>query len=348
MSTLSSNEQRIRDLVVQQSADWFVANRAGLSDQEREAFASWLKASPVHVEEYLAVAGVDRDLRAAGTAARDSIETIVARARAAEDSPARPLGLRFPRLLPTVAAAAAGLAVVCLAVLFAWNTRTASHPAPVVAALHFSTGHGEQATYRLADSSVLHLNTDSAVTIRYSDAERRVVLESGEADFEVAHQQGRAFRVIAGPAETVDLGTRFDVRLADGATLVTVQEGRVAVALAATGAEPGARFVTLGADQQIKVTAGELPATPVTADSHRTTSWLHRQIVFEREPLARVAAEFNRYSKKPIEIATPALKDLEISGVFATDDSEAFVAFLRSLDNVRVDETAKVIRVSQK
>jgi transmembrane sensor len=348
MSTLSSNEQRIRDLVVQQSADWFVANRVGLADAEREAFMNWLKASPLHVEEYLAVAGVDRDLRAAG-ARRDSIEAIVARARAAEESSAPLRGLRFPRFLPPVVAAAAGLAVVCLAVLFAWNSRTASHPAPLLAAaLHFSTGHGEQATYRLADASVIHLNTDSAVTIRYSDAERRVVLESGEADFEVVHQQGRAFRVIAGAAETVDLGTRFDVRLADGATLVTVQEGRVGVALAATAAEPGARFVTLGTDQQIEVTAGELPATPVTANSQRTTSWLHRQIVFEREPLGRVAAEFNRYSKKPIEIATPALKDLEISGVFATDDSEAFVAFLRSLDNVRIEETAKVIRVSQK
>jgi transmembrane sensor len=338
----------MRDLVVQQSADWFVANRAGLPDPEREAFMNWLKASPLHVEEYLAVAGVDRDLRAA-SARRDSIETIVARARAAEQSSAPSRGLRFPRFLPTVVAAAAGLAVVCLAVLFAWNSRTTSHSAPVVAAaLHFSTGHGEQATYRLADASVMHLNTDSAVTIRYSDAERRVVLESGEADFEVVHQQGRAFRVIAGAAETVDLGTRFDVRLADGATLVTVQEGRVGVALAATAAEPGARFVTLGTDQQIKVTAGELPATPAMADSQRTTSWLHRQIVFEREPLARVAAEFNRYSKKPIEIATPALKDLEISGVFATDDSEAFVAFLRSLDNVRIEETPRVIRVSQK
>jgi len=87
---------------------------------------------------------------------------------------------------------------------------------------------------------------------------------------------------------------------------------------------------------------------PTAVDSQRTTSWLHRQIVFEREPLARVAAEFNRYARKPIEIATPALKNLEISGVFATDDSEAFVAFLRSLDNVRVEETARVIRVSQK
>lgn len=348
MSTPSSNEQRVRDLVTQQSADWFVANRGGLSHREREAFVNWLRASPVHVEEYLAVAGIDRDLRTAGAAARDSIEAIVARARAPEGSSVGPPGSGWRLRWPAVAAAMAGLAVVCLAALFAWHARPQSPSAPVLAAaLHFSAGHGEQASYRLADGSVLHLNTDSAVTVRYSEAERRVVLESGEADFEVVRRQGRPFRVIAGPAETVDLGTRFDVRLADGAALVTVQEGRVAVALvAADGA--GARFVTLGTDQQIRVTAGELPVAPTAVDSQRTTSWLHRQIVFEREPLARVAAEFNRYARKPIEIATPALKNLEISGVFATDDSEAFVAFLRSLDNVRVEETARVIRVSQK
>ena len=62
--------------------------------------------------------------------------------------------------------------------------------------------------------------------------------------------------------------------------------------------------------------------------------------MFEHEPLERVASEFNRYAAKPIEIATPALRKLEISGVFATDDTEAFIAFLRSLKGVRVEVTA--------
>jgi len=348
MSTPSTNEQRIRELVMQQSADWFVANRAGLAAKEREAFMSWLRASPLHVEEYLAIARVDRGLRSAAAGAEDSIEAIVARARAGEESPARSFGLRIPLRWQVAAGAVAGLGIVCLAVLFAWNARPAARPTAVITAQHFATAHGEQRTLRLADNSTLHLNTDSAVTVRYSDTERGVVLASGEADFEVVHDSARPFRVIAGAAEAVDLGTRFDVRLGEGSTVVTVQQGRVAVGLAATGAQPGARFVTLGADQQIQVAAGDLPAAPVAVDAQRSTSWLHRQIVFEREPLGRVAAEFNRYAKKPIEIATPALRNLEISGVFATDDSEAFVAFLRSLDDVRVEETATVIRVSQK
>jgi len=348
MTTLSSEEERVRELIMQQSADWFVANRAGLSEPEREAFASWLKASPLHVEEYLALAGIDRDLRAAAAGSADSVEAIVARARVGKESPAPAVWLQFPGRARALVAAMAGIAVVCLGVLFTWNPRPAGHLAGAVAALHFATRHGEKQTYHLADNSVLHLNTDSAVTVRYSDAERRIVLEAGEADFEVAHQGGRPFRVLAGPAEAVDLGTRFDVRLAGGVALVTVQQGSVAVALATASHDQSSRFVTLTADQQIEVTAGSLPAAPVAVDARRVTSWLHRQIVFEREPLARVAAEFNRYAPKPIEIATPGLRDLEISGVFAIDDTEAFVAFLRSLDNVRVEETTQVIRVSQK
>ena len=71
------------------------------------------------------------------------------------------------------------------------------------------------------------------------------------------------------------------------------------------------------------------------------------QIAFDHEPLEKVAAEFNRYAPKPIEIVTPGLQKLEISGVFATDDPAAFIAFLRSMEGVQVEETATRFRVSR-
>jgi len=223
-----------------------------------------------------------------------------------------------------------------------------------VTALHFETQRGEQQTHHLADNSVLHLNTDTAVTVRYSQRERLVTLTSGEADFEVAHESARPFRVFAGRAEVVDLGTRFDVRLRNESTIVTVVEGRVAVGLSAPSessrpdrGQPTS-FVQLSADQQVTVAEGAWPATPVTVDAQRTTAWLHRQIMFENEPLDRVVSEFNRYARKPIEITTPALGNLEVSGVFATDNSDALIAFLRSLEGVKVEVTATRILVSQK
>jgi transmembrane sensor len=359
---MNAKEDQVLSFIAQQAADWFVANRAGLAARDRQSFAAWLKASPVHVEEYLALAVVARDLRAACEAPQSSIDDLVARARHEEESSVRSLwprlveGLRMPSpRWHSAAVAIASIGAVSLGLLILWNLRPIANVAApgTVTALHFETRHGEQQTHRLADNSILHLNTDTAVTVRYSKKERLVTLTSGEADFEVAHAPDRPFRVFAGPAEVVDLGTKFDVRLEDSSTLVTVVEGRVAVGLSPpaqsgrANPDQAARFVQLGADEQITITEGEWPTTPVPTDAQRSTAWLHRQIKFEREPLERVASEFNRYAPKPFEITSPALRSLEISGVFATDDSEAFIAFLRSLDGVHVEETATRIRVSQ-
>ena len=359
-----SNEEQVRAAIAEQAGEWFVANDEGpLDAQDSAALAAWLKTSPVHVEEFLGVSTIARDLKEAHTDAEYSLEAILARAQAADDTPLQPLrsraidavkGITSGRWL-TAALTMAACAVLSLGVLWKWNVRQPiEHPlAPDgMTALHFETRHGEQLSRRLADNSILHLNTDSAVTIRYGKAERLVMLTSGQADFEVAHEPNRAFRVIAGSAEVVDLGTKFDVRLEHDSTVVTVVEGRVAVGPSSmlekhgTNSSPPSRFVQLSADQQILVSEGEWPAVPVAVDAQRTTAWLHRQIIFDHEPLEHVAAEYNRYTSKPIEIATPALRNLQISGVFATDDPEAFIAFLRSLKGVRVEVTPTRIRVS--
>jgi len=136
------------------------------------------------------------------------------------------------------------------------------------------------------------------------------------------------------------------VRLEPGSTVVTVVEGRVAVGAQNSNPNQAVRSIELAANQQIRVADGALPAAPVAADAGRTTSWLHRQIAFDHEPLERVAAEYNRYTSKPFVIATQALRTLRISGVFATDDTDALIAFLRSLKGVRVEMTENRILVS--
>jgi len=363
---MTSKDEQVRATIAEQASEWFVANdEEPLGAQESAALVTWLKASPLHVEEFLGVAAITRDLRAAGADPEYSLETLLGRARAEDDSPVQPFWWRVFAALRDVplrqwqvaAAMMAALALVSIGLLL-WNLRSIPHvSAPAGAtALNLETRHGEQLSRRLADESVLHLDTDSAVTIRYGKTERLVELTSGQAAFEVAHEPDRPFRVVAGTAEVIALGTKFNVRLEDDATVVTVVEGQVVVAPSPISEKLGTnadenhspRSVRVSVDQQIRVAAGEWPATPVTVDPQRTTSWLHRQIMFEREPLARVAAEFNRYAPKPIEITTPELRDLEISGVFATDDSEAFIAFLRSLEGVRVEVTATRILVSKK
>jgi transmembrane sensor len=359
-----SNEEKVRAAIAEQAGEWFVVNDEGpLDARDSAALAVWFKTSPVHIEEFLGVSAIARDLKEARTDPEYSLEAILARARA-EDDPA--VERLWPRVIEavrgrptrrwlTAAVAMAACAVLSVSLLLTWNLRPVEHVSGTgdITALHFETRHGEQLSRRLADGSVLHLNTDSAVTIRYGKTQRLVKLTAGQAEFEVTHEADRAFRVIAGSAEVVDLGTTFDVRLEHDSTVVTVVEGRVAVGPSPMLEKLGAnsnqsqapRFVELSADQQIRMTEGAWPAVPVAVDAQSATAWLRREIVFDHEPLERVAAEYNRYTAKPIEIATPALRNLQITGVFATDDPDAFIAFLRSLKGVRVEVTEKKIRV---
>jgi transmembrane sensor len=352
---MNSNDERIRAGIAEQAGEWFLANEEGPMDaRDSAALAAWFMTSPVHIEEFLGVSVVARDLKEARTDPEYSLEAILARASAEEGRPVQRL---WPRVLGAVRetpsgrwfpAAAAMTVVLSLGLLFTWNLRPTGRPVgPTgIATLHFETRHGEQLTQRLADNSVLHLNTDSAVSVRYSKSERLVTLMSGQAEIEVAHEANRAFRVHTRSADIIDIGTQFDVRLEQGSTVVTVVEGRVAVGPQNSSPNYAVRSIELTANQQLRVAEGEWPATPVAVDAERTTSWLHRQIAFDHEPLERVAAEYNRYTSKPIEIATPALRTLRISGVFATDDTDAFIAFLRSLKGVRVEVTETRILVS--
>ena len=206
---MSMNEQRVRGLIAEQAADWFVENRDGLDLEQRREFTAWLKASPVHVQEYLALTALTQDLPAACEPADESQEQLVARAWREEDSTVRSLSPHTPAAgretrsrrwqILAVAASLLALSVGLLTVAHLWPDTRPSISGNATA-LHFQTRHGEQQTHRLADQSVVHLNTDTAVTVRFANNERLVVLEAGEAHFEVAHEAHRAFRVSAGSA----------------------------------------------------------------------------------------------------------------------------------------------------
>jgi transmembrane sensor len=353
---MNFNEDRVRTAIAEQAGEWFVANEDGpLDAEDSAALAAWLRGSPAHIEEFLGVSAIARDLKEARTHPDYSLDAILTRARAGEMSAA--VEDRPSRRWYTAAAtaAAAACALLSLGLFLMSKEKPVEHRSADdgITTLHFETKHGEQLTHFLADHSVLHLDTDSAVSVRYDKNERRVVLISGQADFEVVHEPKRVFRVLAGSTEVVDLGTQFDVRLEHDSTVITVVEGHVAVGLSPMPGKLGADSaqrrlpIPLGAGQQVRVSEAEWPAAPTAVDAQRATAWLRREIVFDHEPLESVAAEYNRYTSKPIEIATPALRGLQISGVFATDDTEAFIAFLRSLKAVRVEVTETRVRVSR-
>ena len=241
-------------------------------------------------------------------------------------------------------AAAAALLVVAATLLW-WNRDGERFGLPRT----YGTAHGEQGAWRLPDGSILHLNTESSATVRYSGSERVVELNRGQALFDVSHGDRRRFRVSAGGAQVIATGTEFDVYRRDILTLITVVQGGVRVyALDSTAAGSSglpAASMPLSAGQRIGMEAGGLWAEPVSVDTKAAVAWLRHEIVAQNRPLGEVAAEFNRYGRVQIVIDDPALKMLRISGHFDAYDTDSFAAFLESLEGVTVEKTSTSIRV---
>lgn len=341
---MTSTEEQVRTIVARQAADWFIANQGATPDYpERAAFVAWLRASPIHIEEYLGVALVARDLPAAADDPELSLESLLELARADAAGNVVPVPALYrrepaarrvplPRQWSLVGAAAAAVAILAVSV-FWWTT--AGQSGNLVQT--YRTAHGEQAQQRLPDGSVLHLNTETTVAVNYDRGERVVHIEGGQALFKVAHDNSRQFRVVAGAAEIVAAGTQFDVRLAGATAVVTVVEGRVDV-------YAGTRR-RVEAGYQLRIDGGVMPAQSERVDVQAAVAWLQRKIVFERQPLGEVADEFNRYGTVQIVIEDDSLRALPVSGVFNAYDTNSFAAFLESLDGVRVERTPREIRV---
>ena len=351
-------EEQVRVAIAGQAADWFVANDDGLSESEQSALVSWLRDSPRHVQAFLEVSQITHDLAAldgpnlsieslaAAARADDTVDVVTLAPEAAQDSrTSRRRGKRMLWAVPLAAAAA--LLVVAVSLLW-WNRDGERFGLPRT----YETARGEQGAWRLPDGSMLHLNTDSSATVRYSGSERVVELNRGQALFDVSHGDRRRFRVSAGGAQVIATGTEFDVYRRDILTLITVVQGGVRVyALDSTAAGSSglpAASMPLSAGQQIGVDAGGLWGEPVSVDTKAAVAWLQHEIVAQNRPLGEVAAEFNRYGRVQIVIDDPALKMLRISGHFDAYDTDSFAAFLESLEGVTVEKTSTSIRVFKK
>jgi transmembrane sensor len=357
------SEDEVRMIVAKQAADWFVNNRSATAEeQERVTFMNWLRTSPLHVEEYLRIAAISRDLEAVAADPRLSIVGLLADARddaSLSDEADHAAAVRHPSVRATRAkrwswipawhfgVIATGLIVVLAGLGWHW----VAAPKEAETAVRFATGHGEQRRWTLTDGSVLQLNTDSAVRVVFDRKERFVELTQGQVYFSVAKDLQRRFRVIVNEADIVAVGTQFDIYRQDQSVLVTVTEGRIVVYGGGEHAPPqgtaaSGQPVSVGAGEQIRINAAALLEKPAKAALNQNESWRSGRIVFEDQPLGQVVEQFNRYAKVPIEVSDIALRSVRIGGSFNAHDIDSFCAFLNGIDGVIVTRTPTRIDIS--
>ena len=359
--TNDSSHKR-QDVIAEEAANYLIELQSPRPETKAE-FAAWLKTSPEHVNEFLAVAALWGALPEVSE--QPSIEALVELAAGEHNvvelgpmsKEAGAGGLTSPERAESIEPSQGnarsrrghwrfGLAAAMFAAAMVATVLVLRPPAtdPNL----YTTAIGEQTSLPLPDGSLVTLNTLSTLRVAYSNGFRDIHLTRGEALFDVAKDPDRPFRVITEHAVIQAVGTQFNVRSYANDVTVTVVEGIVDVSATTLGPLSGeaARLpddssanlptdallptrLTVGQQATVVPQSSKVAVVETTID--KATAWRERRLVFESLSLADVIDEFNRYNTPPLLIDEPELRALPISGVFRANDRESFVAFLAQM-----------------
>ncbi|OZI82624.1 FecR domain-containing protein [Bordetella genomosp. 2] len=308
----------IPDQVAQQAIAWYVRLASGMQTaRERETFDRWLAAHDEHARAW-------QQLQAMGGRLRDGAARLPpAVARAALQRAATAGGRR--RALKSFAWLGVGGAALYLARdQVPWRASLAGALADV------RTATGEQRSVVLEDGTQVILNTASAIDVRFTARERRIVLRGGEIMLTSGRDPaGRPLVVATAEGTLTPVGTRFTVRHdAPGGgswTRLAVAEGAVEVRLLDQAGRP----ILVRAGEQARFTRHAIAAaTPLDESSQ---AWAEGVFTAAGMRLDDFLAELGRYRPGVLRWA-PEVAALRITGAWPLRGEDATDRILDSLE----------------
>jgi transmembrane sensor len=278
------------DNAVDVAIDWYVRQASGLMDADESArLTRWLAEDPGHQQIWQRLQRMGEQLQ--GSAALlppPFARTVLKRLPDLERRKA-------VRLLSWLAAGGS-------LYLGRDMLREAALPAD------FQTAVGARSEVRLADGTLLQLNTDSAVDVHFDRQRRLLRLRRGEILIVTASDPtGRPFQVDTRDGRLTPVGTRFSVRQEATATLLGVSAGAVDVELA-----DGGERQRIHAGEQLWFGSGG--GTPQALDE-TLQSWSEGMLSASNRRLDDLLGELARYRRGHLG-CTPAAGALRITGTW--------------------------------
>ena len=302
------------------AAEWLAREDRSLTAEEQDRLELWLEQSSLHKVAYLR-------LKASWRRA-DRLAALKAPVPISGRSQRRwliPLGL------------AASLVVVAGGAAWFWQAQR-----PVTQ--NFATSVGQRQALRLADGTQVELDTNTRLRADLNGKSRTVTLDSGEAYFDVVHDESRPFTVYAGNRRITDIGTKFSVFRNGDDVRVVVKEGRVKIEQID---QPQASALLAQAGHEIIAKGSEtLLASKPDEDIANDLSWRRGVLVFNQQTLADAAEQFNRYNNRHIQVEGSARR-IRIGGSFKADNVDVFVQLLHRGYGLSVNEQGDKIVVSR-
>ncbi len=292
-----------------EAATRFLEALSGNTDADWDKAYAWVLESPAHG---VAFARAERAWAISG-----SLKDTAPTAELAFEAVAGPAG-RFEALV--------GRRQVMAAIFASAAIGTAATVAvqKSIAVDRYRTAVGEARRFKLADGSMLFLNTNSAVEVAIRSDRRFVRLLHGEASF-LVHEAERPMLIDAMGTRLESSGGGFNLRLRPDVLELTVVGGDVVL----PGGGSGVQAQVVRATGSAAIRGGSVARSGLTlAQAQHRLSWQSGLVKFRGETLSQAVDEFNRYRVAPLVIGDPEIASIRVNGNFGVGASDQFVGLI--------------------
>lgn len=317
-----------KEQIYEQASQWIAKLDRNLSDAEQQALVAWMQHKPEHRQVMLEMAKL-----------WDKMDSL---ARLSDLFEAPPNARRQYRSSHIYLGAVASFVLATLGIVWSLGNFYLSQQQILDGA--YETAIGEHSTISLPDGSQLVLNTNSRILVKYSSDHRLLLLERGEVNVDVAHDEARPLSVMAGNKMVQAVGTAFNVKLrANQEVELLVTDGKVRVAarppqqpqqISITPALPeGAMAVSKG-ETVILGAPREKIAQIEEADIAVQLSWRQGNLIFRGETLEQALVEISRYTSIEFEVLDEDIRHERIAGLFKAGDVKGLLTTLSQNFNI--------------
>lgn len=326
--------------IYDQASLWISRVDRGLTKVEQQELNEWMAASNGHRRILFELAELWDDMSVLNELKNqlpNKLETSSKRQRAGKALQRARYG----------AAAAVVCTILLLGLVSDWSWLVGQNSSVAQNSRRVATAIGEQRSVKLADGSIVQLNTNSIISIQFSNNIRRITLQKGEAHFAVAHDHYRPFVVEAAENTVTAIGTAFNMQYTDEDSFeLVVTEGKVLVREKITDSQASDATALINPDAtksgQLLVSGEKANINGEVGQRHNLSTdamqqdlaWQQGMIVFKGEPLEDALKEIGRYTPVNFKIADPELRKKRVAGYFKVGDISGLLFALKNSFNI--------------
>ncbi len=204
---------------------------------------------------------------------------------------------------------------------------------PFAEAQYFTLKAETQDTLLLADGSVVYLNAQAEISYpeAFKGNTRSIILNSGEAFFEIEKNQNKPFIIQAGNTEIKVLGTSFNTKVTGDSVEVIVNTGKVSVTV-----NDEAVILTVGMKAVYETENQKLKSA--TNNDANYLAWKNKVLEFENAPVTEVLSKVAALYGIVVMYDAQQLSEKRLTGRFKMNSLEQLMEVIALSADLKVSK----------